>query len=194
MIFMKIIGITGPHGAGKDTLIREIVARFGKTHPGLLSRAVNIYTRKPRADEMLGVDVFIADEQEFMEMVKRGEISYYEHVADYLAGTLVSELKKSQAVIVNITLTGITGNRGIFDPKKDKVLTIYVTAPLKQRRQRILARNPHIPTDQLEFKLAKDPSANLDPKEFDLVVENLDGDFNLTVDTIYSAISEFLNS
>jgi guanylate kinase len=189
---MKFIAIIGPHGAGKDTIIPRIVGLFEKQSPGLLQRAIFTLSRQPREGEINGESSFFVSREEFMSLVQKGVINYYEPVGDYLAGTMISELRKAGNVIANITLSGLEGNSRVFDKAEDKIFTVLLDAPPEQRRQRILKRNPSIKQEYLNFRLTSDPSANLDKKKFDLYLNNTDGDLEAAVAAAYSAIKNFI--
>jgi guanylate kinase len=81
--------VTGPSGAGKGTLIRELTARLPE-----LEVAVSATTRPMRAGEEDGREYWFLTEDEFVRRIEAGE--FLEHVRFVSAryGTLRSELDR----------------------------------------------------------------------------------------------------
>lgn len=75
--------ISGPSGAGKGTLVRELTARV----PGLWV-SVSATTRTPRPGERDGVDYFFLTPAEFEARVRHGEFLEHAEVHGNRYGTL----------------------------------------------------------------------------------------------------------
>jgi guanylate kinase len=71
-----LVVLTGPSGAGKDSLLAELRSRSDSYHI-----AVNATTRQPRAGEQEGVDYYFVTKQEFQRMI--GENELLEHAIVY---------------------------------------------------------------------------------------------------------------
>ena len=81
--------ITGPSGAGKGTLIRELVERVPE-----LEVAVSATTRARRQDEVDGREYYFLSEDDFVDRIQEGE--FLEHV-QYVGGrygTIRSEIER----------------------------------------------------------------------------------------------------
>ncbi|MGI8922677.1 MAG: guanylate kinase [Fimbriimonadales bacterium] len=63
----KIIILSGPSGSGKDTIIAAWMRKNDKVR-----RVITYTTRKPRKDEIDGIDYHFVAENEFMAMVTSG--------------------------------------------------------------------------------------------------------------------------
>lgn len=64
----KLFVITGPSGAGKDTIVKDLRERFPEIHV-----AVTATTRARRPNEAEGVDYFFLDAQTFLERLANDE-------------------------------------------------------------------------------------------------------------------------
>jgi guanylate kinase len=88
-----VLVVTGPSGAGKGTLIRELVERV----PGI-EVTVSATTRERRRAEEDGREYWFLSEADFTERVERGEfLEYVEYVSGHRYGTLRSELDRIAA-------------------------------------------------------------------------------------------------
>ena len=64
--------ISGPSGAGKGTVLKEV---FKKVKD--LTYSVSATTRKPRHEEKEGINYFFKTDEEFDQMIKNGEMLEY---------------------------------------------------------------------------------------------------------------------
>jgi guanylate kinase len=88
-----VLVVTGPSGAGKGTLIRELVERV----PGI-EVTVSATTRERRRGEEEGREYWFLSDEEFTKRVARGEfLEYVEFVSGHRYGTLRSELDRIAA-------------------------------------------------------------------------------------------------
>ncbi|MFL6017752.1 MAG: guanylate kinase, partial [Gaiellaceae bacterium] len=85
-----VLVVTGPSGAGKGTLIRELVERV----PGI-EVTVSATTRGRRRGEQDGREYWFLGDDEFLARVARGEfLEHVEYVSGHRYGTLRSELER----------------------------------------------------------------------------------------------------
>jgi len=88
-----VLVVTGPSGAGKGTLIHELVERV----PGI-EVTVSATTRVQRRWEEDGRDYWFLTDADFLERVARGEfLEHVEYVSGHRYGTLRSELDRIAA-------------------------------------------------------------------------------------------------
>jgi guanylate kinase len=88
-----VLVVTGPSGAGKGTLIRELVERV----PGI-EVTVSATTRERRRGEEDGREYWFLTDADFLERVARGEfLEHVEFVSGHRYGTLRSELARIAA-------------------------------------------------------------------------------------------------
>ena len=85
-----VLVVTGPSGAGKGTLIRELVERVPE-----IEVTVSATTRERRQGEENGREYWFLSDDEFTERVARGDfLEYVEYVSGHRYGTLRSELDR----------------------------------------------------------------------------------------------------
>jgi len=85
-----VLVVTGPSGAGKGTLIRELVVRVPGIEP-----TVSATTRERRQAEEDGREYWFLSDDEFLERIARGEfLEHVEYVSGHRYGTLRSELAR----------------------------------------------------------------------------------------------------
>ncbi|MDI6891499.1 MAG: guanylate kinase [Actinomycetota bacterium] len=101
----RIFVVSGPSGAGKGTLVVKLMNRVPYLH-----LSVSATTRKPRPDEIPGVDYHFLSEEEFLKGVEEGKFLEWAKVHDCLYGTLYDEVKEFLAggydVVLEIDVQG----------------------------------------------------------------------------------------
>ena|ERR1051326_1273800 len=191
---MKMIVIMGPHGAGKDTVISELLKIFNSEKPGFLQKSLYTTTRAPRADETEGRDVLFCTEEEFHNMVKDKSMVTYASIRNYHTGTTLAEYTKSPLVIINILFSVIYQLEERFKNNNLELLKIYINAPIGERRIRIKSRDPKTSPEEVEARVTQDPNlvTEEDLGKMDLVIENSNGKLPETVKAIAEKIKEFI--
>lgn len=163
----RVIIVSGPSGAGKGTLIGEVMDRIPD-----LEIAVSATTRQMRPGEQHGIDYYFLEPAEFLARVKGGD--FLEHVtyAGNHYGTLRSEvdrlLESGTSVILEIELRGA---RAVRRALPDAV-AVFITPPsMEELERRLVARATDSPSDiqaRLETGLTELDAID----EFDHVVVN----------------------
>ncbi len=62
-----LVVISGPSGAGKGTIYKNVIERTG------MKRSVSVTTRAPRPGETEGVDYYFRTEEQYQQMIAAGE-------------------------------------------------------------------------------------------------------------------------
>lgn len=62
-----LVVISGPSGAGKGSIYRQVIDRTG------MKRSVSVTTRQPRPGEVDGVDYYFRTEEQYQQMIAAGE-------------------------------------------------------------------------------------------------------------------------
>lgn len=191
---MKNIIVCGPTGAGKDTVIDEMIKESQILYPGKVTKGIYYKTRGIRPGEV--DDGHFISEQQFESMAKDGKMPFNMAVDNYHVGYSMDEFSKSEIVIVNIDdmlgreLKRITLESG------GKSLTIFLHAPPEVRKSRFMSREGWLFEEPAEFRMAKDAS---DPnpeshRDFDLVVENREDKLPETMKEIMPKVRKFIES
>ena len=135
----KLIVISGPSGAGKDTLLKRLLE---ECHAPLVA-SVSATTRRPRPGERDGEAYHFLDESEFAARRQRGEFleCFQVHGRGYWYGTLESAVTPSLAagnwVVLEIDVQGaLTVAR-----RYPHAITIFVrAASIEELERRLRAR------------------------------------------------------
>jgi len=127
--------ITGPSGAGKGTLIRELIARIPE-----LALAVSATTRERRPGEVEGRHYWFLSEEEFDRAVAEGDFLEWVPYVAARYGTLRRELDRiageGHAPVLELEIEGALHVR-------DEVpgsVTIFIDAPLAELERRLRER------------------------------------------------------
>jgi guanylate kinase len=132
----RLFVISAPSGAGKTTLIQQVMVRF----PGV-SYSVSHTTRPPRPGEIDGKDYFFVTEQTFTRMIQAGEWLEWARVHAHYYGTSRPFVEKQLAAGNSLLLDiDVQGARQIMDAGLDPV-TIFILPPsIEVLRQRLETR------------------------------------------------------
>lgn len=122
-----LIVITAPSGAGKTTIVREIMKQL----PGL-KFSVSATTRQKREKEVEGQDYYFITRNEFDQKVKQNEFIEYEEVHGNYYGTLKKEVEKylnnGGDVIFDVDVKGALSIKKTFPD----ALTFFIYAPVDE--------------------------------------------------------------
>ena len=164
-----VLVVTGPSGAGKGTLIRELVDRV----PGI-EVTVSATTRERRRGEEDGREYWFLSDEEFTERVAHGEfLEYVEFVSGHRYGTLRSELDR----------IGTNGHVPLLELETEGALrvkravpgavTIFISARVDELERRLRERATESSGEIHErIELARQQLEQAG--EFDHVIENDD--------------------
>ena len=186
----RVIAIAGPQGAGKDTILYRLVDMI----PGLV-RGVSCTTRSPRPGEVAGRDYQYISEAEFEASIAQKRFIDWMPVRHYRSGLPKSELERSPKVVVNVGVSIARAIQQYAVTQGGKVFSLFVTASERERRRRIMARQPGLAADELERMITDDPSpGNVRLSPDFVVVKNPDGMLDITVAAIADEVRQFLNT
>lgn len=164
-----IVIIDGPSGVGKDTIINELIRRY----PKRFGKPINATTRGMRENESQGNPYLFISEEEFLRLRKTGDI--FEQTIRH--GTYRGMRKSSFDSILNenkIPLRdcdrfGLDAIKKIYG---DIVISIFLTVPKEEIKNRLISRNE--PIDSMNIRLKDYDTFIENAKYYDYEIENLD--------------------
>ena len=162
-----VLVVTGPSGAGKGTLIRELVERV----PGI-EVTVSATTRERRRGEEDGREYWFLTDDEFLARVERGEfLEHVEFVSGHRYGTPRSELDRI-AANGHVPLLELE-TEGALRVKREVpgAVTIFISARVDELERRLRERATESAGEIGErIELARKQLEQAG--EFDQVIEN----------------------
>jgi len=178
-----LIVISGPSGAGKDTVIECMKERGLPFH-----FVVTATTRSPRLDEQHGVDYFFFTKDEFAGMIDKDELLEYAIVYNDYKGIPKQQVRQAlvsgKDVIMRLDVQGASTIRSICP----EAVLIFLTASNQEELiERLKIRKSENP-EGLKLRIATALQEMKRIDQFDYLVVNRDDKLNETVETILSII------
>jgi guanylate kinase len=164
-----VIVVTGPSGAGKGTLIRELLERVPELEP-----TVSTTTRSQRPGEVDGRDYHFASDEDFTRLVDSdGFLEWVSYVSGHRYGTRRDELDRIDADGCVPVLELET--EGALRVKRElpRAVTIFITAPVPELERRLRERATES-SGEIEERIVLARRQLEQADEFDHVVENDD--------------------
>lgn len=163
-----LIVISGFSGAGKGTLVRELLRRHGQDY--VLS--VSMTTRAPRPGERDGVEYFFTDRAHFEETIGRdGLVEYASYCGNYY-GTprayVEEKLAEGKNVILEIEIQGALKIKEKFPES----LLIFVTPPNAEELKRRLEGRGTESQEVIASRLARAAEESEGVELYDYLVVN----------------------
>lgn len=154
----KIIAIMGKAGAGKDTLMQEIL----KQYPGQFNEIVSCTTRPPREGEVDGINYYFLTEHDFQQKIAFHQMLEFTEFREWYYGTSKHGLSLEK---INIGVFNPAGVAQLIENEDVELGLIWVIADDKIRVIRQLNREERpdvheiirrFSTDEEDFKRTKD--------------------------------------
>ena len=178
-----LVVVSGFSGAGKGTIVSELLRRHGDK----LSLSVSATTRAPREGERDGVDYFFVTPERFREMIERDEFVEYAQFVNHSYGTpkayVTEQLSAGKNVILEIEMQGALQIRKKYP---DTVLIFVSTPSAGILKERLTGRG----TESAEVVADRLSQANQDATympQYDYLVIN--DDLDTAVEAVYRVIS-----
>jgi len=165
----NLIIISAPSGAGKTTLVREVLKRDRSVRP-----SVSYTSRPPREKERHGLDYFFVARDEFEAMVERGEFLEWAYVHANLYGTgrrqVEDTLKFGYDVLLAIDVQGAEQVRKLYP----EAISVFILPPSYEELVRRLGYRGDNDSEDLKLRLRNAFDEMSAYRHFDYLVVNED--------------------
>jgi len=179
-----LVVLSGPSGAGKDAVLKRMKELGYPFH-----FVVTVTTRPKRPGEVDGVDYYFISEEEFAQMLARGELLEHAVVYGQHKGIPKRQVREALAsgkdVILRIDVQGAATIRKLVP----EAVLIFLTASSEKELLRRLKRRKTETPEELKRRIATVREEMKRLPEFDYVVINRDGALDEAVKTIAAIIT-----
>ena len=163
--------LSSPSGAGKTTITKKIQQKYQS-----FKISVSHTTRKPRPNEVDGVDYYFINHEEFKKLIKEGKFYEYAKIFDNYYGTLketVDKIIKKNDIIFDIDWQG---TQQLSKFKNLKLIKIYLIPPNKEElKERLTKRNQDSPEEvERRFKAYDKDIQHWEDYDYIIINENLE--------------------
>ena len=143
--------VSGFSGAGKGTLMKELLARYPETY----ALSISATTRNPREGEVDGREYFFKTREEFEKMIAKDELIEYAKYVENYYGTprdyVETKLAEGKDVILEIEIQGALKVKEAFPD----TLLLFVTPPTAEElKARLIGRGTET-MEVIEERLAR---------------------------------------
>lgn len=158
--------ISGFSGAGKGTIVAELVQKYGYVV------SISATTRAPRTGDVDGEDYFFKTKDEFEKMIEQHQLMEYANYVGNYYGTpkeyVFNQIESGKDVILEIEM------QGALQVKKEfpDVNLIFITPPdFAELKRRLEGRGTETP-EQIEKRLQRACQECAYMSEYDYIVVN----------------------
>jgi guanylate kinase len=160
--------LSSPSGAGKTTISKKIQQKYQN-----FKISVSHTTRKPRPNEVEGIDYYFINENDFKNKIKKNEFYEYAKIFGNYYGTskesVLNLLKNKNDVLFDIDWQG---TQQLSQSKELNLLKIFILPPSKEElKKRLIQRNQDKP-NVVEERLKAYDTDSAHKKDYDFVVIN----------------------
>ena len=160
--------ISGFSGAGKGTVVNELVKKYG------YAISVSATTRQPREGEEEGKNYFFKTKEEFEQMIKEEKLIEYAKYVDNYYGTpkdyVFGKINSGQDVLLEIEMQGALQVKKKFP----EVSLIFITPPdAAELKRRLVKRGTEKP-DIIEKRIIRAVEECSFMPEYDYIMVNDD--------------------
>lgn len=165
----KILVFSAPSGAGKTTIVKEILKAFPR-----IVFSISATTRPKRETETDGVEYFFLSEKEFENRIKKEDFIEWEKFYDYYYGTLksfiIENIESGKTVLLELDVKGALTIKRLYPYAH----LIYISPPsFEELVKRLRQRNTESESDFQKRIERAIMELSLKDK-FDFIIDNLE--------------------
>jgi len=166
-----LIVVSGPSGAGKGTICKELLSRNENIH-----LSVSATTRGPRTGEVDGVNYHFIDKNLFKERIEKNAFLEYAEVYHNFYGTpsdfVMEKINKGEDVLLEIDIQGALQVKKNFP---EGVFVFILPPSLMELKSRIIKRNSETAeTLNTRFSSAMSEIAQIDNYNYFIINDVVD--------------------
>lgn len=163
--------LSSPSGAGKTTITKKIQQKYQT-----FKISVSHTTRKPRPNEVDGVDYFFVSHEKFEKLIKEEKFYEFAKIFDNYYGTLretVDQTIKKNDIIFDIDWQG---TKQLSKFKNLELIKIYLIPPNKEELKKRLVKRNQDSTQEVErrFKAYDKDIKHWEDYDYVIINENLE--------------------
>ena len=163
----KLIVVSGFSGAGKGTVMKEIMNTYDN-----YALSVSATTRSPRPGEVEGISYFFKTDDEFRQMIEKDELIEYAGYVGHYYGTpkqfVEENLDEGKDVFLELEIQGALK---VKEKYPDAVLMFITPPDAKTLRERLVNRGTES-MDVIEKRLARAAEEANGVEAYDYIVIN----------------------
>nr|MBC7244553.1 guanylate kinase [Chloroflexota bacterium] len=179
-----LIVVSGPSGVGKDSVIKRMKELHYPFH-----FVITATTRPPRKGEIHGVDYFFLSEEEFVQLMQRGELLEHAWVYGEYKGVPKEQVRRAlasgQDVIMRLDVQGAASVRRLVP---DAILIFLLPGSEEELLNRLRKRGTES-NEALQRRIATLREEMKHIGEFDYAVVNREGQLDSAVEKITAIIT-----
>ena len=160
--------LSSPSGAGKTTISKKIQQKYQN-----FKISVSHTTRKPRSNEIEGIDYYFIKENDFKKKIKNNEFYEYAKIFGNYYGTskesVINLLRNKNDVLFDIDWQG---TQQLSKFKELNLLKIFILPPSKEELKKRLIQRNQDKADNVEERLKAYDSDSAHKQDYDFVVIN----------------------
>lgn len=162
-----LVVVSGFSGAGKGTLMKELVARYEN-----YALSVSMTTRKPRPGEVDGVSYFFVDKDTFEETIAQDGLVEYACYCDNYYGTprkwVEQQLESGKDVILEIEIQGALKVKEKFP----ETLLLFVMPPSAMELERRLTGRGTETAEVIQSRMERAVQESEGIEKYDYIIVN----------------------
>lgn len=178
-----LIVISGPSGAGKDTVVKQMQQRGLEFH--FVTTAT---TRPPRPNEVDGKDYWFISHEEFSRMIEQDELMEHALVYGDYKGVPRDQVRKAlqsgKDVVMRLDVQGAETVRRLLPES----LLIFITTDSEEELIERLQERSTETAEALAIRIATTRQELRRKEAFDYVIVNRDDELDHTVDVVQSIV------